>query len=103
AIGFFKPLIIVPASVFLQISPQELETIIAHELIHMRRYDPLVNMIQSAIEVLFFYHPGIWWISAQIRREREFAADAAVMEFLDGSRVVYATALANLEEIRHLA
>ena len=103
AIGFFKPLIIVPASVFLQISPQELETIIAHELIHIRRYDPFVNVFQSMIEVLFFYHPGVWWISAQIRREREFAADNAVMEIFGDSHTVYANALANLEEIRHLA
>jgi beta-lactamase regulating signal transducer with metallopeptidase domain/peptidoglycan/xylan/chitin deacetylase (PgdA/CDA1 family) len=100
AIGFFKPLIIVPVSVFLQMRPHELETIIAHELIHIRRYDPLVNILQSVIEVLFFYHPGVWWISAQIRREREFAADNAVMEIFGDSHTVYATALANLEEIR---
>ena len=103
AIGFFRPLIIVPTSAFLQISPRELETIIAHELIHIRRYDLLVNMIQSAIEVLFFYHPGIWWISKQIRLEREFATDSAVVDIFEGSHVVYANALANLEEIRHLA
>jgi len=100
AIGFFKPLIMVPASLFLQITPRELETIIAHELIHIRRYDPLINMVQGAVEVIFFYHPGVWWISAQIRREREFAADAAVMEIFEDSHVVYASALANLEEIR---
>ncbi len=103
AIGYFKPLIIIPASAFLQISPAELETIIAHELIHIRRYDPLVNVVQSVIEALLFYHPGVWWISSQIRREREFAADNAVMEIFGDSHVVYANALANLEEIRHLA
>ena len=103
AIGIFKPLIIVPASAFLQISPRELETIIAHELIHIRRYDPLVNMAQGVIEALFFYHPGVWWISRQISREREFATDSTVMEVFSGSHVVYASALANLEEIRHLA
>jgi len=100
AIGFFKPLILIPASLFLQISPRELETIIAHELIHIRRYDPLVNILQNAVEVMFFYHPGVWWMSEQIRREREFAADAAVMEIFEDSHVVYASALANLEEIR---
>jgi peptidoglycan/xylan/chitin deacetylase (PgdA/CDA1 family) len=61
----------------------------------------LVNIFQSIAEILFFYHPAVWWISAEIRREREFAADAAVLNATD-SRVVYATALANLEEIRHL-
>jgi beta-lactamase regulating signal transducer with metallopeptidase domain len=101
AIGIFKPLIIVPASLFLQIHPRELETIIAHELIHIRRHDPLVNALQSVIETVLFYHPGVWWISAQIRREREFAADAAVMLAFEGSHVAYARALANLEEIRN--
>lgn len=100
AVGVLKPAIIIPASLFLQISPRELETIIAHELVHIRRYDPLVNIVQCVIEALFFYHPGVWWISAQIRREREFAADSAVMEIFEDSHVTYARALANLEEIR---
>jgi hypothetical protein len=101
AVGFFKPLIIVPASAFLQMRPDELECIIAHELIHIRRYDSAVNIFQSAAETVFFYHPAIWWISAEIRREREFAADAAVLA-TTGHEVVYASALANLEELRHL-
>lgn len=103
AIGHLRPVIIIPASLFLQISPLELETIIVHELIHIRRYDPLVTMVQSLIEVLFFYHPGVWWISKQIRCEREFAADLAVTHIFDDSLTVYASALANLEEIRLLA
>ena len=100
AIGIFRPLIIVPASLFLQIHPRELETIIAHELVHIRRYDPLVNIMQSLIEALLFYHPGIWWISKQVSREREFAADAYVLRIFEHSHVTYARALANLEEIR---
>ena len=100
AVGILKPVIVIPASLFLQISPRELETIIAHELIHIRRYDPLVNLIQCLIESIFFYHPGVWWISAQIRREREFTADASVVATFEDSHVMYARALANLEEIR---
>ena len=100
AIGIFKPAILIPAGLFLQISPRELETIIAHELIHIRRYDPLVNLIQCIIESIFFYHPAVWWISGQIRREREFAADSSVIAIFEDSHVTYARALANLEEIR---
>ncbi|HVF47828.1 MAG TPA: M56 family metallopeptidase [Pyrinomonadaceae bacterium] len=103
AVGVLSPIVIVPASLFLQMSPRELETIIAHELIHIRRYDPLVNMLQSLVEVIFFYHPAVWWMSAQIRREREFAADAAVLDVFRDSHTVYASALANLEEIRLMA
>lgn len=101
-IGWLKPVILVPASVFLQINPKELETIIAHELVHIRRYDALFNFAQSIVEVLFFYHPCVWWISAVIRREREFAADEAVVNIMENSHIVYASALANLEEIRLL-
>ena len=100
AIGVFRPIILVPAALFLQISPNELETIIAHELVHIRRYDPLVNILQCTVETLLFFHPGVWWISGQTRREREFVADAMVIEIFENSRVTYAKALANLEEIR---
>lgn len=100
AFGVFKPLIIIPAGILLQMDPRQIESIIAHELIHIRRYDPFINIIQNVIEILFFYHPGVWWMSKQIRREREFAADAAVTSAIAGCDVVYATALANLEEIR---
>ncbi|MEP7037792.1 MAG: M56 family metallopeptidase, partial [Acidobacteriota bacterium] len=102
-IGWLKPVILVPASVFLQISPQQLETILAHELIHIRRYDALVNLAQSLIEILFFYHPCAWWISSLIRMEREFAADESVIEIMENSHIIYASALANLEEIRQTA
>ncbi|MDQ3179820.1 MAG: polysaccharide deacetylase family protein [Acidobacteriota bacterium] len=101
--GWLKPVILVPTSVFLQISPLELETILAHELIHIRRFDCLINFAQSVVEVLFFYHPCMWWISAVIRSEREFAADEAVIKTFGASRLIYANALANLEEIRHTA
>jgi beta-lactamase regulating signal transducer with metallopeptidase domain/peptidoglycan/xylan/chitin deacetylase (PgdA/CDA1 family) len=100
AIGIIRPLVIIPAGLFLQIHPSELETIIAHELVHIRRYDTLVNIIQSLTETLLFYHPGIWWISRQVGREREFAADADVLRLFNDSHVTYARALANLEEIR---
>lgn len=99
-IGVIKPVIIVPTAVFLQMSPRELELIIAHELIHIRRLDPIVNVIQCVCETVFFYHPGLFWISAQIRKEREFAADAAVTAIFEDSHTTYARALANLEELR---
>ncbi len=101
-VGWFKPLILVPSGVFLQMNPRELELILAHELIHVRRYDNLFNLAQSFVEILFFYHPCVWWISAVIRHEREFACDDAVTETLENPHIGYAGALANLEEIRRL-
>ena len=45
--------------------------VIAHELAHIRRHDYLVNLMQAAVETLLFYHPGVWWVSRQVRIERE--------------------------------
>ncbi|MEJ7698910.1 MAG: M56 family metallopeptidase [Pyrinomonadaceae bacterium] len=59
--------------------------------------------MQSFVEILFFYHPCVWWMSAVIRREREFACDDAVTGTLENPHTVYARALANLEEIRRTA
>jgi hypothetical protein len=84
-------------------NPRELETILAHELMHVRRRDYLINFLQNFVEILFFYHPAAWWIASQIRRERECACDEAVVETLENSQIVYANALANLEEFRQQA
>lgn len=99
-IGWLKPVVLVPASAFLQISPKELETILIHELIHIKRRDYLVNFLQSLIEILFFYHPCVWWISAKIKNEREFAVDEFISQTFENERFIYANALATLEEIR---
>ncbi len=99
-IGWLKPVVLVPASCFLQMNPSQLETVIAHELLHIKRFDYPVNFIQSFVEILFFYHPCVWWISAKIRQERECACDDAVLQMLENARFTYANALANLEAYR---
>jgi hypothetical protein len=65
----------VPASLATGMAPQLLEALLAHELAHVRRHDYLVNLVQSAIEILLFYHPAVWWLSHRIRIERELIAD----------------------------
>lgn len=102
-IGWLKPVILVPASVFLQMDIRQLETIIAHELLHIKRFDFLINFAQSFVEILFFYHPCIWWISTKIRQERECACDDAVLQILENAQFTYANALANLESFRSMA
>lgn len=73
--GIWKPVILIPASLFLQLTPNQLEAIIAHELAHIKRHDYGVNLIQCALEVIFFYHPVFWWINYTIRESRENVAD----------------------------
>ncbi len=98
-IGCLRPVILMPVSAFTGLSPAQLDAIIAHELAHIQRHDYLVNLLQATAETLLFYHPGVWWLSRQIRMEREHCCDDAVVALCD-DRVEYARALANLEEFR---
>jgi bla regulator protein BlaR1 len=99
-VGYFKPVIILPLGVISGFSHEQVEAILAHELAHIRRNDYLINIFQSIIEVLFFYHPAIYWISKNIRNERENACDdLAILANID--RKALATALTNLEVLNH--
>jgi bla regulator protein blaR1 len=69
-IGFLKPVILLPTSALTGLTMQQLESLLAHELAHIRRHDYLVNIVQSVIETLLFYHPAVWWVSGRIRIER---------------------------------
>ncbi|MEO0898153.1 MAG: M56 family metallopeptidase [Bacteroidota bacterium] len=74
-----KPLILFPVGLLSGLTPSQVEAILIHELAHIRRADFLVNIIQSIIEVILFYHPAVWWISGRIRQERENCCDDYVM------------------------
>ena len=94
-VGCLRPVILLPASVLTGLAPEQIEALLAHELAHVRRWDYLVNLGQTAAEALFFYHPAVWWLSRRIRLEREQCCDDAVVATC-GDRVAYARALATL-------
>lgn len=96
-IGFIKPVILIPLGALSGIPRDQVEAIIAHELAHIRRNDFLVNIFQSIVESIFFFHPAAWWMSRIIRREREHCCDDLAVSVCNES-VVYAKALANLQE-----
>lgn len=73
--GTFRPLVLLPFAMVLQMPPRHLEAIIAHELAHIRRFDFTLNLFQSAMEILFFYHPAFWWINGLVKETREHIAD----------------------------
>lgn len=98
-IGLWRPLILVPAGAITGLSAAQLEAILAHELAHIRRHDYLVNLLQSFVETLLFYHPAVWWLSHRIREEREHCADDLAVHCC-GDAVLYARALAHIEELR---
>ncbi|MCH7556102.1 MAG: M48 family metalloprotease [Planctomycetes bacterium] len=98
-VGWLRPVILLPASALTGLSAEQLEAILAHELAHIRRYDYLVNILQTIVEILGFYHPAVWWISHKIRAERENCCDDLAVS-ISGDRVCYARALTSMEEIR---
>lgn len=98
-IGWLRPVILLPTSVFVGLTPQQLQSILAHELAHIRRHDYLINILQITVETILFYHPAVWWVSRQIRIEREHACDDIAVA-LCGDALVYARALTRLERLR---
>jgi beta-lactamase regulating signal transducer with metallopeptidase domain len=98
-IGWLRPVILLPASTLLGLSPVQLEAVLAHELAHVRRFDYLVNLLQTLAEALLFFHPAVYWVSRRMRLEREQCCDDAAVA-LCGDAVSYARALADLEEMR---
>ncbi len=98
-VGYFRPAVLLPLCVVTGLPESQLELILAHELAHIRRHDYLVNLLQTLVETLFFYHPAVWWLSSQIRNERENCCDDVAMATV-GSRADYGRALLAIEELR---
>lgn len=99
-VGWIRPMILLPSSVITGLSVKQLEMILAHELAHIRRHDYLVNLLQSVIETLLFYHPAVWWVSHRIRVEREHCCDDLAVKVCGGDKQSYAQALADLDDLR---
>jgi len=95
-VGWFAPVVLVPASAFTLLSPAQLRMILAHELAHIRRYDHWVNQFQGIVEIILFFHPAIWWISRQVRIEREYCCDDASLRGTSDPKAL-AEALTQLE------
>lgn len=97
AIGFFKPMILLPAWTLSELSADELNSILIHELAHLRRWDDWTNLGQRIIRALLFFHPAVWWIDQQLSLEREMACDDHVLSRIENPRV-YAECLVTVAE-----
>ena len=80
-VGVLVPTLILPLSLMTTLTPEQIRFILLHELAHIRRGDYLANLFQLFAEALLFFNPAVWWISHQIRREREASCDALAIEF----------------------
>ena len=97
--GFWRPVILVPASLVTGMPADLLAALLAHEMAHIKRHDYVINLAQHAIEVALFYQPAVWWISGRIRAEREQIADDLAARHTGAPRTL-ARALAELERMQ---
>ena len=91
-VGLIRPMILLPMSMSAGLSPSQVEAVLAHELAHIRRLDPLVNVLQRIVESMLFYHPGVWFISRRICVERENCCDDLAVA-AGAERLAYAESL----------
>lgn len=97
AIGLWSPAVVVPEWVVRELSAEELNQVVLHELAHLRRWDDWTNLAQQIVKALFFFHPAVWWIEKKAALEREMACDDAVLAVTAQPRA-YAECLARLAE-----
>jgi beta-lactamase regulating signal transducer with metallopeptidase domain len=98
-IGWFRPIVLLPVTALTGLSEEQLQLVIVHELAHIQRFDPFVNVFQICVETLLFYHPAVWWLNKRIRAERENCCDDVAISVC-GNAVEYARALTLMEEWR---
>jgi bla regulator protein BlaR1 len=91
-LGIFHPTLLLPAGVAERLSDAQLETIITHELCHVRRRDNLTATIHMFVEAVFWFHPLVWWMGARLVHERERACDEDVLR-LGSEPQVYAQSI----------
>ncbi|MBI4578278.1 MAG: M56 family metallopeptidase, partial [Planctomycetes bacterium] len=97
-VGVLRPMVLLPLAMASQLTPEQVEVLLAHELAHIRRCDHLVNLLQRVIEALLFFHPAVWLISRRIRIEREHCCDDTVLA-VGGRRLAYAESLLRVAEL----
>lgn len=95
--GWWRPVVLLPAALIARMPADLIEALLAHELAHIRRHDYLVNLLQGVVEALLFYHPVVWWLSREIRNEREHIADRLAADMLGAPRRL-AVALSELSD-----
>jgi len=98
-VGSLRPVILLPVSALSGLTTEQIEMVLAHELAHVRRHDFLLNLLQTLVETLLFFHPAVWWMSRRVRVEREHCCDDLAIAVC-GDSARYARALTRLEELR---
>jgi beta-lactamase regulating signal transducer with metallopeptidase domain len=96
--GLLRPSILLPAPLLAGMAPERLELILAHELIHVRRGDVFVGKLQLVAQLLWWFHPLVWWANRELCRERERCCDQEVVTGIGCRPALYARTLLNVLE-----
>ena len=97
--GLFRPVILLPRTLAEQLPPTQLRAVLLHELLHLRRGDVWVNCAQALLQIVYWWHPLLWFANARIRRVREEAVDDAVMVALNEDAEAYAPTLLEVAKL----
>lgn len=97
SLGLSKPVIILPRALPERFSEEELKMILIHELAHIKRFDFLINLIQSMLGIILYFHPAFHLLKANLAKERESICDDWVI-YMTGKRCAYARCLMNIGE-----
>ena len=97
--GLLNPVILLPHNLDSQLKPNQLKLVLMHELSHVRRGDLWINLTQTLLQIVYFYHPLLWLANAAIRRIREQAVDESVMATINDTAEAYPEALLHVAKL----
>jgi beta-lactamase regulating signal transducer with metallopeptidase domain/WD40 repeat protein len=97
--GLFKPVILIPTALLEKLSPDKLRAVLVHELVHIKRADIWVNLVQTVLQIIYFYNPFVWLANAVVRRVREQAVDEMVLVALGAGAKSYSNTLIDIAEM----
>ena len=87
------PLLLMPADLLPELSDEQRDTLLVHELAHVRRRDHWVRMLELAVTVVFWWYPVTWWVRRALRRAEERCCDEWVLRVMPASAKAYAEGL----------
>lgn len=94
--GIFRPCLLIPARLSADLSKEETDILLAHELLHIKRKDYAAAFLQRLLGAFVFFQPLFWWLNSRLDREREHACDEMAARFT-GSRHQYASTLFKIQ------
>ncbi len=97
--GLFKPIILMPTTLPEKLSREKLKAVLIHELAHIKRADVWVNLVQTMLQIVYFYNPFVWIANAMVHRVREQAVDEMVLVTLKPETKSYSNMLIDIAEM----